>query len=43
MSVHLSDELESIHSGTIAFVAFSGAATALAGIAGLAAAGTGVI
>ncbi|WP_256392773.1 hypothetical protein [Natronoarchaeum rubrum] len=43
MSIHISDELEQTHPETIAFLAFSGAATALAGIAGLTAAGAGVI
>ncbi|MFC6727595.1 hypothetical protein ACFQDG_02945 [Natronoarchaeum mannanilyticum] len=43
MSVHISDELEQIHPETVAFIAFSGAATALAGVGGLLAATAGVV
>ncbi|WP_256394226.1 hypothetical protein [Natronoarchaeum rubrum] len=43
MTTHLSDDVAQLDTSTIAFIAFSGAATALAGITGLAAAGTGVI
>jgi len=43
MSVHISDELEQVHGETIAFLAFSGAATALAGVAGVIGATAGVV
>jgi small-conductance mechanosensitive channel len=43
MTSTISDDIAQIDKTTVAFVAFSGAATALGGIAGLAAAGAGVI
>ena len=43
MTTHLSDDVAQLDTSTIAFLALSGAATALAGITGLAVAGAGVI
>ncbi|SNZ12093.1 hypothetical protein SAMN06269185_1492 [Natronoarchaeum philippinense] len=43
MTTHLSDDVAQLDKTTVAFLALSGAATALAGITGLALAGTGAI